>query len=296
MADPPDWSSVVRSVTIDEWVEAVHAGKLQLQDRGAAVSIPHLMHIRDAFSQSDQDDSGYINFSEFHALHISMDTNKAVNGRDMARIWKQMAEETEDVHVEIVCRIDNYLDWELDPELQVRFEKELLAQLAKYCDVSVKILSVAAVLKGEFARMQAVKNMHTKIESKLKKVSSDAIATVTIMIESVSANRLRTACVVGDADEVRRELAKGVDPNEEVSVSPAAAAALPLCLPCNRKGSGTTRSEQLHQMQSLSRADPLNLAALRLRRICSRAAYTSRRWRATSSASRRCWTAAPTQR
>ena len=108
--------------------------------------------------------------------------------------------------------------------------QELLAQLAKYCDVSVKILSVAAVLKGEFARMQAVKNMHTKIESKLKKVSSDAIATVTIMIESVSANRLRTACVVGDADEVRRELAKGVDPNEEVSVSPAAAAALPLCL------------------------------------------------------------------
>lgn len=222
LSDPADWSSVVRSVTIEEWVEAVHAGKLQLQESGAAVSIPHLMHIRDAFKVADQDDSGYINFSEFHALHISMDTNKAVNGRDMARIWKQMAEETEDVHVEIVCRIDNYLDWELDPDLQVRFEKELLAQLAKYCDVSVKILSVAAVLKGEFARMQAVKNMHTKIESKLKKVSSDAIATVTIMIESVSANRLRTACVVGDADEVRRELAKGVDPNEEVSVSPAA--------------------------------------------------------------------------
>ena len=197
-----------RALDVHEFIKIVEEGKMDIADHGSAVNIPHLLAIRDSYIMADQDKSGYINHGEFHAMTMAMPAK--MRGVQLNRIWKTMAMETHDWSIELVCWIGNYKAWEEDPRRKANFIEEFSAAVADFVKVDQKRVKVASVLKGEKTRLQAVKNLHDVAVA----VDADEIATITIVVDTVHVERMRTAAIVGDVEQIKIELDKDVNPNE----------------------------------------------------------------------------------
>jgi Ca2+-binding EF-hand superfamily protein len=197
-----------KRLRVQDWIDAITTGKLHVKDHDHAFNVEHLLHIRDAFKQADQDNSGYITFDEFHAMQLSMSVR--IRGKHMLRIWENMAKETQDWHLELVCWISDLEEWEEDPRKREKLKEQLCKAVAAQANVSPLRVHVTSIFKGQKTRLQTVKNLHEK--ATLGEQSAQ-IATVTIVIDTMVPDRLRTAAIVDDRQSVKMELDKGIDVN-----------------------------------------------------------------------------------